>query len=137
MNKISHPKIACLLTILTFFSLTSCLDWGRTYWSEDNYKVRNNPGEPSKTLYYELGDGAGIGRVNYITKIGSNERFLIIESFDTSKNEKCQYWIIDKKKDKPTFNGDEIREGPLSLGSFKARKKELGIGELTFEKEFD
>jgi len=127
----------CLLTILLLVSLTSCLDRGRTYWSEDNYEVQDNPGEPCKTLYYELEDGAGIGRVDYVTKIGSNDRFLIIESIITSKNEKAQYWIIDKMKDKPTFNGGEIREGPLSLDSFKDRKKQLGIEGLTFEKEFD
>lgn len=130
-------RLTFLVTFFLLFSLTSCLDWGRTYWSEDNYEVQDNPGIACKTLYYELGDGSGIGRVDYVSKIGSNDRFLIIESLDTSKNGKVQYWIIDKKKDKPTFNGDEITDGPLSLDSFKTRKKQLGIESQTFEKEFD
>lgn len=130
-------RLTFLMTIYILFSLTSCLDWGRTYWSEDNYEVQENPGISCKTLYYKLENGTGIGRVDYVSKIGSNDCFLIIESIDTSKNGKAQYWIIDKKKDKPTFNGNEITVGPLSIDSFNTRKKQLSIENLTFEKDFD
>jgi hypothetical protein len=124
-----------ILTIFGCFILTGCFDiFERTYWSDDHYSVWDNPGNiSSKTLYYVLDTGSGHGRVNYVSQIGSNKRYIVVES-TKSKQEK-EYWILDKSKDEPLLNADEIIEGPFNLTNFQLRKIELKINNLNFEKK--
>ena len=76
-------------TIFLCLLISACDLFSPTYWEEDNYYVQNDPGSASgKTLYYDLGDGNGIGRVEYVTKIGTSEKYLIIESQQKSENKK-------------------------------------------------
>jgi hypothetical protein len=124
-----------ILTISTCLTLSGCFDiLERTYWSDDNYVVWDNPGNPScKTLYYDL-NGAGHGRANYVSQIGSNESFIIVE---TTKNGEKEYWILNKKEDEPLLNANEIMEGPFDLKMFHVRKEQLEISNLQFDERFE
>lgn len=83
-------QLLSILTVLICLCLSSCVDlFERTYWSDDNYEVVDNSGDSSfKTLYYKLDNGGGIGRVDFIKKIGSDENFIILESANVNKSNK-------------------------------------------------
>ena len=129
-------QIIYILTICSIWLLTSCSDIiERTYWSDGNYVVWDDAANPScKTLNYDI-NGSGHGRVECVTQIGSNERFIVVESIDDLKYNKKEYWILDKKKDNPLLNSNEIMEGPFTQAQFNKRKRELGISNIEFEKE--
>lgn len=116
--------------------LTGCSDIiERTYWSDGNYVVWDDASIPScKTLNYNM-NGVGHGRVKCVTQIGSNERFIVVQSINTLKNNQKEYWILEKKKDGPLLNSNEIMEGPFTMILFNKRKSELGISDLYFDKK--
>ncbi|SRR6266542_1485192 len=129
--------IKALLVALSFVVFSSCFDLVEcTYWHEGNYFVKDNPADAScKTLYYDLGGNSGLGRINYASKIGSNTTYIIVESINKRKENKQEFWILNKDIDKPELNADEIVQGPFSLAEFNERKNQLKIGNLDFEKE--
>ncbi len=102
--------------------LTGCLDWfnGGVYWSNDRYEVWENAGDPNMlTLYMITGDIYGVGRVDGVTKIGANDRFIIVEStLLQNPEDSYAYWILDMKKDQLQLNVNEVVEGPLGLEAF-------------------
>ena len=129
MKKIIRIVILCIP-----LSFSSCLDILRTYWSEGKYEVGDSPSDPTcKDLYYNLGDGAGIGRVMCVSHIGSNNRYIIA----ASKNGGKKYWILDKENDGGHLNADQIVDGPFNLNDFNAEKAKLGISSLSFDEEFE
>ncbi len=123
-------------TIILCLVISACDLFSSTYWEEDNYYIQNDSGSAfGKSLYYDLGDGNGIGRVEFVTKIGSGEKYLIIESQQKTENKK-DYWILDKTKDHRLFNASEIVEGPYTESDFLNKKSEYGIENLKFTQEF-
>lgn len=88
--------------------LTSCFDLYTTRYEIDGpYFVETGPGESYKTLYYDLGDGNAIGRVENIKRAGHTDQFIIAE---VEKG----YYFIDRQKDNKFLNGNEI------IGSLKS-----------------
>lgn len=124
-----------ILSISLCLSLSGCFDiFESTYWSNGNYSVSTNPGNTSsKTLYYDFENGSGIGRVDYVSQIGSNDRYIVIKSSNPDLENEDQYWILDKTLDNPMLNSEEIIEGPLNLEIFQKRKIELEINNLDFQ----
>jgi len=121
-----------VLSILTV--LTGCFDlFHRTYWSDGQYTVEDDAGNVYKTLYLNFPEG-GIGRVKQVSKIGSDKKYIIIESFESNISNEMQYWILNKEEDNKYYNADEIVEGPMDYITFKHRKEKLGIIDLKFEK---
>lgn len=99
--------------------------------------MKDSPSDPSnKTLYYDL-NGDGIGRVNHVSRLGTNDSFIIVESAGSRQSPRNMYWILDKDKDTKFMNSNEIIEGPFSLEEFNARKEELGIGNLNLNEQFE
>jgi len=114
--------------------LTSCFDlYEPIYWRDGKYSVSTSPSGPScKDLNIDItDDGDEHGRVECVAKIGSNDKFIIVQSTGD------QYWIIDRIKDNPLLNANEIVQGPFNLNDFKNVKNKLGIRELDFSKEFE
>ena len=124
MKKILSAFIICL-TLIGCFDLFQPL-----YWSDDNYNVWESPGDGRLTLYYELDNNAGIGRVNGVSEIGANDNYIIVYTIEG-------YWILDKTKDDKYFNAADIVEGPFTLKEFNNRKSVLGIENLNFDKKLD
>ncbi|HBF89418.1 MAG TPA: hypothetical protein DDX39_12320 [Bacteroidales bacterium] len=127
-----------LLSIIYIFTLSSCVDIiEKTYWSEGNYYVTDNPGETScKTLYYKIGNNDGIGRVDYVSKIGFNKNFIIVETLNNETKNNRTYWILNKEKDNSKYNANEIIEGLFIFNDFKKRTSELNILNILFTKDF-
>ena len=99
-----------LYIILVLLLLVGCSN----EWKDGFYSVRVSPEDPSKfTLYIATPDGNLHGRVEFVEKIGSNSKFIVI------LNKNKQYWIIEKSKDSPLLNANEIVIGPMSLDEFK------------------
>lgn len=129
-----------LLMILFFVMLlSSCVDLGsRNVWKDGKFYVTDNPADPNcLTLYLEIDENSGHGRVDYVKKIGSNKDYIIVFSQYNSGNSIEEYWILDKKKDNHFLNSEEIMEAPLTKNEFERKKKLLGISDIEFEDEFD
>ena len=77
------------------------------------------------TLYYEL-DDAGIGRVNLVEKAGWTGKYLLAEG-------EKGYYIIDKEKDGPFLNSEDIALGPFSESAFRNLLDSLNISNFQFQ----
>lgn len=80
-----------------------------------------------------------------IKRAGFNERFLIIErvgNYDDWGVEldslTISYYIIDMKKESNVYDKEfkEYYFGPVNYEAFQLRRKELGIEDLKFTKEY-
>ena len=60
-------------------------------------------------------------RIDFIARIGSNNRFII------AQDKGGCYWIVDKEKNEPSLKQDEFWVGPLSSEEFETKKCKLGI----------
>lgn len=110
---------------------TSCFDaYDLTFWEDGKYIVQTDPGDPMCKVLYLSKEKSGIPRIDCISKIGSNDKYIIGQSEDK------KYWLLDKSKDNWRLYQDEIVEGPLTLEQFETRKKDLSISTLTFTTYF-
>ena len=118
-----------------FFSIlfVSYIIFNSPYWSDGEYKVTDNGGAAwIKTLYLEYH-----GRVDYVSSIASNDKYIIVKSINSDKNNLTAYWIIDKSKDNVFLNSNEIVEGPLNQNQFITQKEKYGISQLEFEENWE
>ncbi len=114
--------------ILNLLSLSSCKN-NQVYWKEGPYVVTDNSVIPNcRTLYH-----VDHGRLDHVKRIGSNERYIIIETDEVNS----EYWFIDKTKDRHLMNAHEIVEGPYDIGAFNAIKIQKGVAKLDFKEEFE
>ena len=112
--------------------LTGC-DSG-VQWQDKPYKVIWIDTGDNRTLAYDLGEGASIGRVDAeIIAVGSNEKYVVAKQKPIG-GAAMSYYYINREKDDKYLNGDEITQGPFSSASFLQLKSELGLPE--FSKEF-
>ena len=82
--------------------MTSCFDlYTKRYDIDVPYFVEADPGADYKTLYFDLGDGNAISRVENVKRVGHTDKFLIAETNDG-------YYFIDRQKDHKFLNGNEI-----------------------------
>ena len=118
-----------------FFSIlfVSYIIFNSPYWSDGEYNVTDNGGAAwIKTLYLE-----NHGRVDYVSSIASNDKYIIVKSINSDKNNLTAYWIIDKSKDNVFLNSNEIVEGPLNQNQFITQKEKYGISQLEFEENWE
>ena len=82
--------------------LPSCFDlYSKRHEIDGPYFVELDPGASWQTLYYDLGDGNAIGRVEDVRRVGHTDKFIVAE---TQKG----YYLIDRQKDNKFLNGNEI-----------------------------
>jgi len=111
--------------ILLLFGFLWFLYWEPSYWNNNGYNLSADPGNPGEL---SLTNPKSFVMVDFVSKIGGNDKYIIVES---NNDIEIKYWIIEKDSEKKRI------EGPLSLEEFKNRKKHLFIDKLKFEKEFD
>lgn len=95
--------------------------WDPSYWNNNDYNLSSDPGRSGELSLTNLNN---IIVAEFVSKIGGNQDYIIIES---KSEKKTEYWIIKQKAK---------REGPFNLKEFENRKKELLINNLEFEKNF-
>lgn len=115
-----------LVGIFIFF--LRCNYFDNVYWKDGVYVIKDNPVISNCKSLYNIDHG----RVDFVTKIGANENFIIIES----KDQILEYWIINKTKDNQLKNPNEKVEGPFDSKEFIKIKAQNGISTLKFEKDF-
>jgi hypothetical protein len=82
--------------------LASCIDLFSTRHELDGpYFVESDPGANFKTLYFDLGDGNAIRRIENVKRVGHTDKYIIVETQDG-------YRFIDRQKDNKFLNGNEI-----------------------------
>lgn len=113
-----HWIILLVIGIVWFFY------WDPSYWNNNGYNLSSDPGRPGEL---SLTNPNSIVLAEFVSKIGGNEDYIIVESQNEKKTE---YWIIKQKAEK------NKREGPFNINEFEKRKIELSINEMKFEEKF-
>lgn len=87
------------------------------------------------TIGYEVDDdGNTIGVVDEkIFSIGNNDKYIIAKQHSNRNKNAVNYFIIPVYKEF-TYSPENGVIGPLSLNQFEAKRKELNISSLTFDK---
>lgn len=112
--------------------LTAC-DSG-VQWQDKPYQVIWIDTGDNRTLAYDLGEGASIGRVKAeVIAVGSNEKYVVAKQKPNGGGP-ISYYYIKREKDDKYLNGHEVTQGPFSRARFIQLKSELGLPE--FSKEF-
>lgn len=95
-------KIQIIIVIFMCGLLTSCFDLNSKRHKIDGpYFVESDPGADFKTLYFDLGEGNAIERVENVKRVGHTNKFIIAETQDG-------YYFIERQKDNKFLNGSEI-----------------------------
>jgi hypothetical protein len=107
-----------LFIILLITLLFGCnVDLSPNYKVSDNYYVGVIDIPEDRSLYYDLGDGSGVGRVNGgVISVGWNEFHIIVEQ---RKDNKKLFYILEIKKDSKYAEPSESVSGPFNEGEFK------------------
>lgn len=58
------------------------------------------------TLYREVSPGTGIGRVDYLLRIGEQGPWIVAE------DETKRFWFVHRERDSANFDAVDIVEGP-------------------------
>lgn len=77
------------------------------------------------SLYYDL-DGAGIGRIDSINRIGWTDKYIFAEN-------NSNYFFLDKTKDNQYFNANDIVKGPFDYATFHKMLDSLKISDFKFQ----
>jgi hypothetical protein len=94
------------------------------------YFVESDPGADYKTLYFDLGDGNAIERVENVKRVGHANNYIIAETQDG-------YHFIDRMKDNKFLNGNEIIGNAQTHDYFLKWLDSLKIENFKFEYELE
>ena len=120
-----------LRTVILIAATTLCGCDSGVEWRDREYEVGWLDTLDNRSLYRSLGGGSGIGRVSAeVIAVGSDDRYVVAKrrSLDDGS---ISYFIVDRRKDRPLFNADEITEGPFSVAQFKALKRERDLPDFS------
>ena len=100
-------------------------------WRDREYEVSWLDTAENRSLYRRIENGNGIGRVDpEVIAVGSDERYVVAKRRSLSDGG-ISYFIIDRRKDGPLLNANEITEGPFSDAQFHTIRMERDLPEFT------
>lgn len=127
-NKLSPLRIL-FLAFAGATALCGC-DSG-VQWRDGKYEVSWIDTSENRSLYLSLEGGGGIGRVGpTVVAVGSSEEYIVVKQKSLGSGA-FSYYFIDRKKDDPSFNGNEIAEGPFTSLEFDALKQGKHLPEFS------
>ncbi|WP_078118496.1 hypothetical protein [Thiosocius teredinicola] len=113
------------LALIAALALSAC-DSG-TEWSDPPYEVVWIDVESNRSLFFSLGDGGLLGRVDpEIIAVGSNDKYVVAKQQSPGATTTLYYYIA-KSNDGAKLNGHEITEGPFTVEEFEALSQKLGL----------
>ena len=115
-----------IIGLLAIVFLSGCMDLSeKKYWKYKDYYISDNPGNLSKTLYINIEEGSGLGRVEGITKVSVVDDFILCESITASETGEVSFWILNMQHDSKYLNASEVVKGPFSSTEFSSLLEEL------------
>ena len=121
---------------LLFLSVTilSGCDYG-VEWKDKEYEVHWIDTGNNRTLARKIDENSSIGRVEpEVIAVGSNDEYVVAKQRPVGGGD-VYYFVVDKRKDSPYLNANQITQGPLSKSTFDALKKQKRLPDfsVTFE----
>ncbi|PLY04974.1 MAG: hypothetical protein C0622_02060 [Desulfuromonas sp.] len=115
--------------LLTFIAITLLLgchtNLHQSYKVSDNYYVATIDTPGNRSLYYDLGNGNGAGRVNDgVVGIGWDKVHIIVRQNIATKD---YYYILEINKDSKYADPSESVSGPLSKAKFHEMREKLKV----------
>lgn len=124
-----------LVVLVSSFLFTACFDLVECNHSvHDKYTVSDSySGSGCYTIYRDLDNGGGIGRIPCVSACGSSMDYVVarIDSIDKESS----YWIIDATKDNDAADNRTFVTGPLDSLMFVSffSERDLGVPPLIME----
>jgi hypothetical protein len=125
-----------IIIILFITLLSGCnIDLRPNYKVSDNYFVGVVDIPKDRSLYYDLGNGSGVGRVSgEVIAVGWNESHIIVEQQKANKN---LFYILEINKDSKFAQPSESVSGPFNETEFNEIRKKQNIDpNLSFTKRW-
>lgn len=113
-----------VILALATLSLIGC----SPIWEELPYEVYYING--IKTLGYNIGEGAYIGRIHEPVNITANKKYISVYA---CPYQTCSFYYIDKIKDHEFAEHDEFVFGPYTNEQFATLVKKLGLPRVSSE----
>ena len=103
---------------------------GRTHKINDMYYLGSIDADEDMSLYRDLGEGNGIGRIEPTVFAVGWDSIHIIAKQHPSKNKKVtNYFILDMTKDNKYADPSKSVIGPLDEKEFEAKRITLGVSQ--------
>ena len=84
------------------------------------------------SVYYDLGDGSGIGRINAtVYSVGWNSQYIVAKQHPSANRSITNYFYLDMSKDSKYAEPDNSVVGPLTEAEFMRKKQELALPDFT------
>jgi hypothetical protein len=80
------------------------------------------------SVYYELSNGGGIGRIDQtVFSVGWNTRYIVAKQHPDNNRSVTNFYYLDMTKDSPYADPKVSVTGPLTEAEFTRKKAELGL----------
>lgn len=97
-------------------------------WRSGPYALMWIDTRDNVSLYYDLGDGVLIGRVDtQVFAVGSNDQFVVAKQHPSGNKSTVNYFVLVRGKDSKTADSSAVVIGPLSALEFERKSKELNL----------
>ena len=98
-------------------------------WESGEYEIYYIDGYVSLGIKID-NQGTYHGRVDHkVVSAAANENYVVAKRIANGNGE-IEFYYIDKRKDNPYLNADEITQGPFTEAQFLKISKELGLPKL-------
>ena len=88
--------------------------------------------EEQMSVYYDLGDGASIGRIEPVVfSVGWNKRYIVAKQHPGGNRSVTDFYYLDMTKDSKYADPTNSVVGPLTEAGFMQKQRELGLPSFT------
>ena len=118
---------AILLSVTTLSGCDSGIKW-----TDKEYEVHWIDTSRNRTLARKIDEnGSSIGRVQpEVIAIGSNDKYVVAKQRSVNGGEMF-YFVVERKKDSPYLNADQITQGHFSRSDFEVLKKQKRLPDFS------
>jgi hypothetical protein len=132
MKKLVVPSVAAAVAVAFGVAF---LSWGGFFREKHlvgPYRLGAVDIDEQMSVYYDLGDGTGIGRINETVFAARwNDRYVVAKQHPKNDRTVTHYFYLEIARDSGYADPGESVTGPLSEAEFNAKKAELGLPDFT------
>jgi hypothetical protein len=124
-----HPTIS-ILAVIAVLVFAGCGSHQEHLVGPYSLSAVDVPEQTS--VYYELGDGSGIGRIGPTAfSVGWNDRYIVAKQHPAANRSITNFFYLDISKDSKYAEPSNSVVGPLTEREFTQKKRELGLPDFT------
>jgi hypothetical protein len=123
-------------TIIAFLAATVLLVYGGCGSRQEHlvgpYSLSAIDVPEQMSIYYELGDGSGIGRIDAtVFSVGWSGQYIVAKQHPANNRSITNFFYLDISKDSKYAEPSNSVVGPLTEAEFARKKRELALPDFT------